>query len=60
MGSIQLDILFLNYITIHSKTIIFATDSGVKNLVNLPGHIHNIFQFKQVLKKHFLYSYSLQ
>ena len=35
------------------------TDSGVKNLVNL-GHIHNIFQFKRVLKKHFLYSYSLQ
>ena len=29
-----------------------ATDSGVKNIVNL-DHIHNIFQFKRVLKKAF-------
>ena len=57
INSIRYSVPKLYYDTFKNNSI--ATDSGVKNLVNL-HHIHNIFQFKRVLKKHFLYSYSLQ
>ena len=55
-NSIRYSVPKLYYDTFKNNSI--ATDSGVKILVNL-DHIHNIFQFKRVLKKHFLYSYSL-
>ena len=57
INSIRYSVPKLDYDTFKNNSI--ATDSGVKNLVNL-DHIHNIFQCKRVLKKHFLYSYSLQ
>ena len=57
INSIRYSVPKSYYVTFKNNSI--ATDSGVKNLVNLLDHIHNIIQFKRVLKKHFLYSYSL-
>ena len=57
VNSIRYSVLKLYYDTFKNNSI--ATGSGVNNLVNL-DHIHNIFQFKRVLKKRFLYSYSLR
>ena len=36
-----------------------AIDNKLKNNVAI-DHIHNIYQFKRTLKKHYLYSYSLE
>ena len=57
INSIRYSVPKVYYDTFKNNSI--ATDSGVKHLVHL-DHIHNIFQFKRVLKKHLLYSYSLQ
>ena len=37
-----------------------AIGEDIKNNVLPVDHIHNVSQFKRILKKHFLYNYSLK
>ena len=57
INSIKYSVPKLYYNTFKNNSV--AIDNGVKGIVGL-DQIHSIFQFKRLLKKHFLYSYSLQ
>ena len=57
INSIRYSVPKLYYDTFKNNGI--AIGKGIKNIVRF-DEIHSIFQFKLVLQKHFLYSYTLQ